>query len=256
VHTIQDWLSSVPPGVMYLLLALVVMVEYMGVPLPGEIALVSAALLASSGYAQIGWVCVAASVGAVAGGSIGYYIGHRGGRPLLARLGRRFPKHLGPRQLARAEGMLHRWGSAAIFFGRFIALLRVLSGLMAGALRMPQRRFLVANVTGGVVWASGTALVVFSVGNAAEQWLSDFGWVALIVAVAAGIVTTMIVRRRAAHAIAGDDPIDEDGEAVATAAAANPVSDPTSDNATPPEMASPPDATPSERVARDADAQG
>src|SRR5215813_13671745 len=116
VHTIQDWLSSVPPGVMYLLLALVVMVESMGVPLPGEIALVSAALLASSGYAEIGWVCFAASLGAIIGDSTGYLIGHRGGRPFLERLGRRFPKHLGPPHLARAERMLQRWGSAAIFF--------------------------------------------------------------------------------------------------------------------------------------------
>lgn len=235
MHTIQDWLSSVPPGVMYLLLALVVMVEYMGVPLPGEIALVSAALLASQGYAQIGWVCVAASLGAVIGGSIGYLIGHRGGRPFLDGLGRRFPKHLGPPRLARAERTLQRWGSTAIFFGRFVALLRVLAGVLAGALRMPFRRYMVANVAGGLVWATGTALIIFFVGKAAEQWLSEFSWVALVVAVLAGIVTTLIVRRRAAHAVAGDDPVDEDGgELVVTATAANPLSDPASHDTTSP----------------------
>src|ERR1051326_8681728 len=194
---------------MYVLLALIVMVESMGIPLPGEIALVSAALLASQGYAQIGWGCVAASLGAIIGDSTGYYVGHRGGRPFLERLGRRFPQNLRPRQLARAEAMLPRRGSAAIFFGRFIALLRVLAGPLAGALRMPYRRFLLANVAGGVVWATGTALVIFFVGQAAEAWLSRLSWGAPVVAVAARIVTTMIVRRRAARAVADDDRTDE-----------------------------------------------
>jgi membrane protein DedA with SNARE-associated domain len=220
VHSVQNWLSSLPPGYLYLLVGLLIAVESMGVPLPGEIALVSAALLASSGYADIAWVVVAGCLGAIVGDSIGYYIGHRGGRPFLERLGRRFPKHLGPVQLERAERIFHRYGVWAIFFGRFIALLRVLAGPLSGALRIPWRRFVMANAAGGIIWAGGTALAVYFIGKAAEQWLSRFSWIALIVALAAGVVTTLIIRNRMRH---GDDSAD-----IALAAASEPVDAPRS----------------------------
>ncbi len=205
MHTVQGWLSSVPPGWMYALIALIIAVESMGVPLPGEIALVSAALLASSKYANIWWVVVAGSLGAIVGDSIGYGIGHRGGRPFLERLGKRFPRHLGPAQLAKAEAAFTRWGVAAIFFGRFIALLRVLAGPLAGALRVPYRKFLVANIAGGIAWAGGTALIVYFIGQAAEKWLSRFSWIALVVAVLAGIGTTMFIQRRTKRSMSEED---------------------------------------------------
>src|SRR5262245_176699 len=104
---------------MYVIVALVIGVESMGMPLPGEIALVAASLLAVSGYANIWWVALAASLGAIAGDSVGFLIGHRGGRPFLEALGRRFPRHMGPAQQAKAEQTFQRWGVAAIFFGRF-----------------------------------------------------------------------------------------------------------------------------------------
>jgi membrane protein DedA with SNARE-associated domain len=185
---------------MYLLVAFVIGIESMGIPLPGEIALVAAALLASSGYANIAWVVVAGCLGAIAGDSIGYAIGHRGGRPFLERLGRRYPKHLGPPQLAQAERTFHRYGVWAIFFGRFVALLRVLAGPLSGALHIPYRKFLAANAAGGIVWAAGTAIIVFYVGRAAEAWLSRFSWIALVVAVVGGVVTTLIIRNRMSHA--------------------------------------------------------
>jgi membrane protein DedA with SNARE-associated domain len=199
VHGIETWLSSVPPVVMYVLIALIIAVESMGIPLPGEVALISAALLASSHYANIGWVIFAAALGAIVGDSIGYAIGRRGGRPLMDRLGRRFPRHFGPRQLAKAEHAFRRWGVAAIFFGRFIALLRVLAGPFSGALRIPYRLFLAANMAGGIVWAAGTGLAVYVIGRTAEHWLSRFSWFALILAVMAGVVTTLVIRRRSRH---------------------------------------------------------
>jgi membrane protein DedA with SNARE-associated domain len=197
VGTVEHWLSSVPPVLMYVILALVVGIESMGVPLPGEIAVVSAALLAVSGYASIGWVAFAASAGAIVGDSVGYWIGHHGGRPFLRRLGRRFPRHMGPPQLAKAEQTFNRWGVAAIFFGRFIALLRIFAGPLAGALRVPYWKFLAANAAGGIAWGTGTALLVYYVGRVAEAWLSRFSWIALVVAVVGGAVTTLIIRHRA-----------------------------------------------------------
>jgi membrane protein DedA with SNARE-associated domain len=196
---IEHWLSDLPPLLMYVIVGLVVLVESMGIPLPGEIVLVSAALLTVKHIGDPAGVAIGASAGAIIGDSIGYLVGHKGGRPLLARLGERFPKHLGPENVARAEQLFARWGVWAVFFGRFIALLRILAGPLAGALRVKYRKFLAANASGGIIWATGTTLVVYWLGVAAEAWLTRFSWVALIVVVLFGLLTTFILRRRAAR---------------------------------------------------------
>ena len=200
MEMVQHWLTVVPPALAYLIVGAIIAVESMGIPLPGEIALVSASLLAAAGGIDIWWVAIAASLGAIVGDSVGYAIGRRGGRALLERLGSRFPAHLGPDQLSRAERTFEKYGVWAIFFGRFVALLRVLAGPLAGALRVPYPRFLAANAAGGIVWAGGTSLVIYSVGQAAEHWLSGFSWVALVLAVLCGIGTTLFLRSRARRA--------------------------------------------------------
>jgi membrane protein DedA with SNARE-associated domain len=124
-------------------------------------------------------------------------VGRRGGRGVLERFGRRFPKHFGPAHLAHAERLFQRYGVWAVFFGRFVALLRILAGPLAGALRVPYPKFLLANATGGIVWAYGTAFAIFYAGQAAERWLKQFSWVALVVAMVAGLATTMYLKRRA-----------------------------------------------------------
>lgn len=210
MHTMQSWLADVPPGLVYVIVAAIIGVESIGIPVPGEIVLVSAALYATAGHANIWWVAIAGGLGAIIGDSIGYAIGRRGGRSFLERLGRRFPKHLGPRQLARVQRAFHRWGVMAIFFGRFVALLRVLAGPVSGALRVPYPKFLAANVAGGVLWAGGTAFAVFLLGKMAEQWLSRFSWVALAVAIVIGVVTTLIIRRRASSAEHSEEGISEE----------------------------------------------
>ncbi|WP_433534737.1 DedA family protein [Micromonospora sp. CA-249363] len=202
---VQHWLVSLPPIAVYLLVAGVIGVESMGVPLPGEIVLVSSALLAATGVVEPEWVATAAATGAIVGDSIGYAVGRRGGRPLLARLGRRFPRHLGPAQLARAEQSFARHGVWAVFFGRFVALLRILAGPLAGALHVPYRRFLVANAAGGLVWAFGTTYLLFTVGRAAEHWLKDISWAGLVLAVLAGLGSTWWLRRRA-HRLEAAEP--------------------------------------------------
>src|SRR5699024_1706490 len=115
------------------------MVESLGMPFPGEITLISAALLSSRDSLDISpvWVAVCAAAGAIAGDSIGFGIGHRFGRPLFDWLGRKFPKHFGPKYVAFAESVFTRYGVWAVFFGRFIALLRLLAGPVAGASEEP-----------------------------------------------------------------------------------------------------------------------
>jgi membrane protein DedA with SNARE-associated domain len=210
---IEGWLDGLPPLLVYVVVAAIILCESMGVPLPGEITLISASLLAATGVTNIWGVAIAASFGAIAGDSIGYMIGHRGGRRLLARLGRRFPNHFGPEHIERAERIFDRWGVWAVFFGRFVALLRILAGPVAGALRVPYRKFLVANASGGICWAFGTAFVVYWAGRAAQRWLEDFSWIALAVAVLFGIATTLYLRHRASRA--RSHAVDDELEALA-----------------------------------------
>ncbi|MCV7228896.1 DedA family protein [Mycolicibacterium komossense] len=197
-------LETIPPLAVYVIVGAVIGLESLGIPLPGEIALVSAALLASRHTLDINPVAVgaAAAIGAIVGDTIGYSIGRRFGMSLFERLGRRFPKHFGPGHVALAKQLFTRWGVWAVFFGRFIALLRIFAGPLAGALKMPYARFLAANATGALCWAGGTTAVVYFLGLAAERWLSRFSWIALIVAVLVGIGATLLLRERTGRLIA------------------------------------------------------
>jgi membrane protein DedA with SNARE-associated domain len=187
----------------YLVVGAVVGVESLGVPLPGEIVLVTAALMSSRHELTVNPVGVGAAgvLGAAAGDSIGYTIGRRLGMPLFDWLGRRFPRHFGPGHVALAERIFGRWGSHAVFFGRFVALLRIFAGPLAGALKMRYRRFLAANVSGAICWAGGTTALVYYAGLAAERWLERFSWIALVIAIVAGVTAAVLLRKRTAHAI-------------------------------------------------------
>ena len=197
-------LQTIPPLAVYFIVGAIIGVESLGIPLPGEIALVSAALLASRHTLDINPVAVgaAATTGAIIGDSIGYSIGRRFGMSLFERLGNRFPKHFGPGHVALAKRLFARWGVWAVFVGRFIALLRILAGPLAGALKMPYPHFLAANASGGLLWAGGTTAVVYYAGLAAERWLSRFSWIALVVAVLVGVGMTLLLRERTSRLIA------------------------------------------------------
>lgn len=211
---IQGWLATVPPLVIYALVTGVILIEMLGIPLPGEIILVSAALLASQGHVDPLWVGVCATFGAVVGDSLGYLIGRRGGRPLFGWLGRRFPRHFSAANVAAAEQSFDRWGAWAVFFGRFVALLRIFAGPLAGVLRMPYWKFLAADVPGGVLWAGGTTAVVYYVGVAAQAWLHRFSWLGLVIAGACGIGTLLLLKRRARRAAAEESPAEREPVAV------------------------------------------
>ncbi|MEU6377346.1 DedA family protein [Streptomyces sp. NPDC046909] len=198
---VQEWLETVPAVSIYLLVGLVIGLESLGIPLPGEIILVSSALLASQ-HGDINPVILGAcaSAGAVIGDSIGYAIGRKGGRPLLAWLGAKFPKHFSEGHIATAERSFEKWGMWAVFFGRFVALLRIFAGPLAGVLRMPYWKFLIANVLGGIIWAGGTTAVIYYVGVVAESWLKRFSWLGLVAAVLFGLASMLVVKRKAKKA--------------------------------------------------------
>jgi membrane protein DedA with SNARE-associated domain len=195
---IAEWLQSIPPLAVYLTVLGVVGVESFGIPLPGEIVLVSATLMATRPELAVSaiWVAVAALIGAVVGDSIGFAVGRRYGITLLQAAGRRFPRHFGPSHLALAERAFARWGVLTVIVGRFIAILRIFAGPLAGALRMPYRKFMPANLIGGVLWTFGTTAAVYALGLAAETWLKRFSWAGLIVAVIVGLTVGFLVKKR------------------------------------------------------------
>jgi membrane protein DedA with SNARE-associated domain len=201
---VDAMLQTIPPLAVYLVVGAIIGLESLGIPLPGEIALVSAALLASRHTLDINPVAVgaAATIGAIVGDTIGYSIGRRFGMSLFERLGNRFPKHFGTGHVALAKRIFARWGVWAVFVGRFIALLRILAGPLAGALKMRYPHFLAANASGGLLWAGGTTAVVYYAGLAAERWLSRFSWIALVVAVLIVIGMTLLLRERTSRLIA------------------------------------------------------
>ena len=218
---VSHLLQSIPPEAVYLIVGLMIMVESLGIPVPGEIALVTAAVLATQHKMALSpaWIAASASAGAIAGDSMGYLIGHRAGSPLFDWLGRKFPRHFGPGHVALAERVFTRHGVWAVFFGRFIALLRIFAGPLAGSLRMPYPRFLVANATGGIVWATGITYLIWFLGVAAEKWMSRLSWLGLVAAVLVGLGITLLVRRKTTT-LAREAEARADAEAQAEAEAA------------------------------------
>ncbi|TVT47673.1 DedA family protein [Amycolatopsis rhizosphaerae] len=194
---IDQWLETIPPLLVYITVGAVIGFESLGIPLPGEIVLVSAALLASQHSELNPWIVgIVGSAGAIVGDSLGYLIGRKGGRRLFDWAGRKFPKHFGPDHVANAERIFARRGVWAVFFGRFVAILRILCGPLAGSLHMNYGKFLAANALGGIAWAGGTTALVYSLGVVAEKWLSRFSYLALGLAIVAGVIISLLVKKR------------------------------------------------------------
>jgi membrane protein DedA with SNARE-associated domain len=147
----------------YPALLLLVLLESLGIPLPGEIALVTAAAYASSGRISIVIVIVLAAVGAIVGGVLGYWIGIKGGLPLVARYG----GYVGVRKshVDRTHAFFERNGAKTILFGRFIAILRTWASVVAGAAAMSFTKFVTYNTIGSIVWAIVFGLLGFYFGR-------------------------------------------------------------------------------------------
>jgi membrane protein DedA with SNARE-associated domain len=169
------------------LLFLLVAVESAGIPLPGESALITAAVLAHHHY-KIEWVIVIAAAGAIVGDNLGYWLlGRIGGRALFRR--NRWLRRWSDAVLPRAERIMARHGGKTVFFGRFVAILRFTAAWVAGLGRMPWWRFLFWNAAGGVVWAAVVGLVAFYGGQAAADAIARYGvYAAVAVVVIAAIV--------------------------------------------------------------------
>lgn len=174
-----------------LLFALVAM-ESAGVPLPGETALIAAAILAERGHYSIVAVIVVAAAAAIAGDNAGYWIGRRGGRALL----RRAPviHRYAERALPPSERFFRRHGAKTVFFGRFIAILRVTAAWVAGISRMPWWRFLLWNAAGGIAWAVLVGVVAYVFGRAAADAISRYGLLGAAGIVVVGVIVLVVLK--------------------------------------------------------------
>ena len=170
-----------------IILFALVAVESAGVPLPGETALIAAAILAANHHYSIFAVIAIAAAAAIVGDNIGYWLGRKGGRGLLRRipmLNSYFERALPP-----SERFFRRHGAKTVFFGRFIAVLRVTAAWLAGISRMPWWRFLFWNAAGGVAWATFFGVVAFEFGRAAADAIGRYGlYGAIAIAVLAVLV--------------------------------------------------------------------
>src|ERR1700724_2024650 len=152
----------------YLAVFIFVGVESIGVPVPGETMLVTAAIYAgTTGRLSIVGVIIASSAGAIVGDNIGYVIGRTGGYRLLKRYGRYI--RLEENRLRLGQYLFHKHGSKVVFFGRFVSVLRLFSRFLAGVDRMHWRRFLIFNAAGGVILATLYGAAPFPLGQQVLQ---------------------------------------------------------------------------------------
>jgi membrane protein DedA with SNARE-associated domain len=168
----------------YVFIAGVVALEGMGIPLPGEVTLVIAAILAGSGHdINIVGVIVAATLGAVIGDNAGFWLGRWLGFRILVKYGHY--ARLTESRIKLGQYLFLRWGAAVVFCARFMAVLRSLSGFVAGANRMPWRRFVVFNAAGGTLWATVYGGGAYVLGGEARHLIGPVGIVLALSALAA-----------------------------------------------------------------------
>ncbi|MCL2428311.1 MAG: DedA family protein [Alphaproteobacteria bacterium] len=179
----------------YGLVALMIGLESVGLPVPGESLLIAAALYAATTHQlTIPLVVTAAAVGAIVGGIFGYLIGRGVGYRLLRRYGSYVM--LTPERLEIGRRLFARHGGKVVLFGRFVAVLRTLAALLAGANRMPWSHFLAANAVGGIGWASLYGFGAYALGNQIRRLQGPLGIAAGAIGIAAIAATILYAKRQ------------------------------------------------------------
>jgi len=193
-------LVKIPSHLGYLAVAALVGGESMGIPLPGETALIVAGLAAGRGKLDIVAVIAVASAAAIIGDNLGYLIGRAAGRRLLTAPG---PFETHRRMLLdRGEPFFARHGPKAVFLGRWFAGLRIGAAWLAGINRMRWSSFLVWNALGGLAWATSVGLLAYAAGPAAESALKTFGIAGLALAALVTVAWIGHARLRRRRAVA------------------------------------------------------
>ncbi|MGB3491863.1 MAG: DedA family protein [Elainellaceae cyanobacterium] len=163
-----------------------ILLENAGIPIPGETITLIGGFLAGSGELRYLGVLATATAGAIVGDNVGYWVGFYGGWPILVRVGRLF--RLTEEKLLGVRDQFANNAARAVFLGRFIALLRIFAGPLAGTVKMPYARFLLWNSLGALAWASVMVSLAYFVGRIVPlaqliQSVAQFAVLALVLVV-------------------------------------------------------------------------
>jgi membrane protein DedA with SNARE-associated domain len=175
----------------YFAIALFMFIESIGIPIPGESALITAAAVAGSGGLSVVGVFFAALAGNVFGGMAGYWMGVRSGNAIIVRLGRLL--RIDQARLSGANVFFAKHGASALILGRYIAIVRSFLGMIAGVSAMPRRQFLLYNAVGGFVWSLTFTLVGFFFGRNLPALKREIGRVGLVLGVVLALVILLVV---------------------------------------------------------------
>jgi membrane protein DedA with SNARE-associated domain len=179
----------------YLAVFVIVAAESLGIPLPGETALITAAIYAGHTHRLNPWLIFAvASAAAIIGDNIGFWIGDKGGYPLARRYGSKV--RLDERKLKTARYLFDRHGPKVVFFGRFVSVLRTYAAFLAGTSKMRWRRFLPANAAGGIVWAGAYTLAAYLAGSALQRASGTIDLILGGAAILAIVAVIVLIRRQ------------------------------------------------------------
>jgi membrane protein DedA with SNARE-associated domain len=188
-------LIDIPANVGYAAVFAFIAIETMGIPVPGETALIAGALLAHKGQMDIVVLVVIASAAAIIGDNVGFAIGRKGGRKLFLRPGPFYAQR--QRVLEVGEPFFAKHGPKAVFLGRWVSGLRIASAWLAGINQMSWPVFLPWNALGGIVWAATVGFGVYALGQVAEDALTIVGPAAGAIVVVALVAYVYIRHRRA-----------------------------------------------------------
>jgi undecaprenyl-diphosphatase len=174
----------------YALVAVFLLIEAAGVPVPGETALVTAAALAGRGTLSIVGVLVAGVLGTIAGGHLGYWIGAQGGTAAVTRHGRWVG--LSPKRLEKTQHFFDDHGAKTVLLGRFVAFVRSFVGIFAGLSAMPMRVFAIYNALGGALWVATFSLLGYVFGRNLPRLVHYIGRVSLLLAILIALVVAVV----------------------------------------------------------------
>jgi membrane protein DedA with SNARE-associated domain/membrane-associated phospholipid phosphatase len=174
----------------YILVAVFLIVEAAGVPVPGETALVTAAALAGRGTLSLAGVVIAGCIGTVIGGHAGYWLGARGGHAAARKHGKWIG--LNEDRLAKTHRFFEQYGSKTVALGRFVAFLRSFIGIFAGISGMPVRTFALYNAIGGVVWVFTFSTLGYVFGRNLPRLIHYIGRVSLLLAILIALVAGLV----------------------------------------------------------------
>jgi len=183
----------------YVIVALLVAAENLGLPLPGESALITAAAFAAHGHLWLPGVIIASTAGTIVGGSGGYWIGRAGGLRLVHRIGKFI--RIGDADIQKGHEFFEKHGAKTVFLARFVAILRIVVGLLAGVSEMPFLRFTLYNALGGACWSVAIGLLAYTFGAnlpRLHRLLGTGGLITAAVVLLAILVAFRLSRRRPA----------------------------------------------------------